>query len=247
MSQHEGNTNLRARRWCFTLNNYSEEELSQLSHNNYLFCIGKEVGENGTPHLQGYLESKSAVRFDTLRNLCPRAHWEPAKGNREANVAYCTKEGNYISSIPMKKPLKLISTLRPWQLAIEEIVKSDPDDRTIHWFWESTGNVGKTSLIKYLLTKYNYTVFSRATKSADILTVANEDKTCYLFDFARTQEGFCPYMALEQLKDGLISDSKLKKETRNIVMNSPHIICFANWPPEKNSLSEDRWNVTEIK
>jgi hypothetical protein len=144
------------------------------------------------------------------------------------------------------KPVKIIQELRSWQAFIEQTVLSEPDDRTIYWFWEPDGNTGKTSLIKYLLVKYDFCEFSRATKTADIVTVANPAKTCYLFDFARTQEGFAPYNALEQLKDGLISDSKLKKETRNIIMNPPHVICFANWEPDTDTLSSDRWNITRI-
>lgn len=247
-SHGEGNTLPRARRWCFTLNNYIEEDLSQLSQefNNSLFIIGKEVGENGTKHLQGYVEFKNQTRFSTLKKICERAHWETAKGNREANVTYCSKDANFITNITVPKPLKIITELRPWQKEIEDIVKTEPDDRTIYWYWESKGNVGKTALIKYLLKTYSFCEFSRATKSADILTIANESKTCYLFDFARSQEGFAPYMALEQLKDGLISDSKLKKESRNIIMNPPHIICFANWEPDTTTLSTDRWHIRPI-
>jgi len=48
------------RNFVFTLNNYSEEE-----HETLLKCdsfkyiiIGREIGDSGTPHLQGYAELK---------------------------------------------------------------------------------------------------------------------------------------------------------------------------------------------
>jgi len=47
------------------------------------------VGENGTHHLQGYIEMGRPVRF-THFNL-PRAHFEHARGTPDECVAYCTK------------------------------------------------------------------------------------------------------------------------------------------------------------
>jgi hypothetical protein len=48
--------------WCFTLNNYTDEDIFEInsliefnSNMNYL-CYGKEIGESGTIHLQGYFE-----------------------------------------------------------------------------------------------------------------------------------------------------------------------------------------------
>jgi len=103
-SHREGNTKpleKRSKRWCFTLNNYTEEELStvtKISENKKFdfFIFGKEVGESGTPHLQGYLEAKNAIRFKTLKNdLSPRVHLEVAKGTRKDNIKYCSKDSDY--------------------------------------------------------------------------------------------------------------------------------------------------------
>lgn len=236
----------RARRYCFTLNNYTNEEIDTLTHLFDEYVIGKETGDEGTPHLQGYVEFKNARSILELKKINNRIHWEKAQGSKEDNIKYCTKEGNFVTPWNIK-PLKIITELKPWQKDVENIATGEPDDRLIHWYWEPIGNIGKTALIKYLLHKYRHCTFSRATKSADILTIAHPDKWTYLFDFARSQETyFHPWIALEQLKDGLISDSKLKKETRNIVMNPPNIIVFANWEPDTRTMSKDRWRIVKI-
>jgi hypothetical protein len=49
------------------------------------------------------------------------------------------------------------------------------------------------------------------------------------------------YTGLEMLKDGLITSQKFNGET--IIFNSPHVIVFANFPPETKKLSEDRWDI----
>lgn len=104
-SQEEGNTKPpqnRSRRWCFTLNNYTNEELSQVTEiskkNSFdYFIFGKEIGESGTPHLQGYLEAKNAVRLTTLKNqISNRAHFEVARGTRKDNEKYCSKDSDFI-------------------------------------------------------------------------------------------------------------------------------------------------------
>ncbi len=55
-----------AKRWCFTLNNYTMEHCDQLvltferKDMNYVF--EEEVSQKGTPHLQGYVELKKRDR-----------------------------------------------------------------------------------------------------------------------------------------------------------------------------------------
>lgn len=60
-------------------------------------CMGQEVGANGTPHLQGYLEFGIRKRLSTIRARLPlgilRAHFEPARSTRSQNYNYCKKEG----------------------------------------------------------------------------------------------------------------------------------------------------------
>ena len=47
-----------SKHWCFTLNNYTSEDISKISSNSsiVLYVFQEETGENGTKHLQGYIE-----------------------------------------------------------------------------------------------------------------------------------------------------------------------------------------------
>jgi hypothetical protein len=59
---------VRYRNICFTLNNYTSQEYEALLYNdNFKYVIiGKEVGESGTPHLQGYGELKNQMRLKSI-------------------------------------------------------------------------------------------------------------------------------------------------------------------------------------
>lgn len=86
--------NIQAKRWCFTLNNPDPPycpDWDQWRHLRFAICQ-RERGEQGTPHLQGYASFSSAKRLSALKELLPRAHWEVARGDEQANIAYCTKD-----------------------------------------------------------------------------------------------------------------------------------------------------------
>lgn len=88
----------KAKRWCFTLNNYTEEDESRiqqvLTEDNCNFAIvGREVGANGTPHLQGYVNYRNKKHFSTVKkDIGDKAHIEKAKGTDQNNADYCGKE-----------------------------------------------------------------------------------------------------------------------------------------------------------
>ncbi|WGN90621.1 replication associated protein [Banfec circovirus 2] len=88
------------RRWCFTINNYTaaeEEAVRGLAADaKYLIC-GREIGENGTPHLQGYVNLKKTCRMSSLKaRLGGRGHFEPARGDDSSNRDYCSKGGDLL-------------------------------------------------------------------------------------------------------------------------------------------------------
>ncbi len=90
----------RARIWCFTLNNPDEKEESQLSHENFLSGCKQliwqvEEGEKKTPHIQGVVQMKNQVTFETMKKKLPGAHLEVCK-NFNASKHYCQKDDGRI-------------------------------------------------------------------------------------------------------------------------------------------------------
>lgn len=97
----------KSNRFCFTKNNYAETDVFILSSIDCTklfkyWCFGKEVGECGTPHLQGYFEFHHG---DRLRITAAQKrlqgfgltgfHIEIAIGNAEQNITYCSKDGDF--------------------------------------------------------------------------------------------------------------------------------------------------------
>lgn len=88
-----------SKRWCFTLNNYSADEYAAVcSIESTYLVVGKETGENGTPHLQGFIVFSSNKRLAAVRRLIPRAHWEVARGTSEQAAEYCKKDGDFFEN-----------------------------------------------------------------------------------------------------------------------------------------------------
>lgn len=84
------------RSWCFTLNNFSDEEEKELTVVPCKYIIvGREKGDQGTPHLQGYIQFPHGKTLGGLKKINARCHWEPAVGNPQQNIEYCSKEGDF--------------------------------------------------------------------------------------------------------------------------------------------------------
>jgi len=245
-----------AKAWFFTWNNYpvdARDALLQLCQERCTsWAFQSEVGKEGTPHIQGMFVLKKKARWSAFK-LPKEIHWEVSRDPAIA-AGYCTKDETHDGSIRevfprpkvvLKNPIK--GELKQWQKDLESLYHTEPDDRTIHWYWESKGGVGKSSFMKYMKIRYpDHVIGITCTKSADIVTIAHEDWTYYIFDFPRSNEGFFPWNALEQIKNGYVCDGKLKKKVDITIMNPPHVVCFANCPPDLEKMSSDRWNVREI-
>lgn len=88
---------MRSRAWCFTINNptsLDERLVEGLSTEVRFLVCGREKGEQGTPHLQGYVYYHHAKTMSAVAKDLPRAHLVAAKGTPEQNEEYCLKEGD---------------------------------------------------------------------------------------------------------------------------------------------------------
>ena len=142
---------IKACRWCFTINNYTAEEAERIK-NLYTTCPGGiipsaktaqgnikcliaelEVGEQGTPHIQGYIEFKIQVRRLAVEELLGgNAHIEKAFGSTKNNVMYCTKDA---SEDPEKQLVYWFATVQQKQQVERQIhnenIKKTADEKAI--------------------------------------------------------------------------------------------------------------------
>jgi len=91
----------RLRNFVFTLNNWNDGDLDALAEFKQVryLLAGKEVGECGTPHLQGYCELFSACPFSTIKTYLPRAWLCYRKGSAKEASAYCKKDNDIYKEI----------------------------------------------------------------------------------------------------------------------------------------------------
>jgi len=91
----------RLRRFVFTLNNYTDDEVNWLKNTfpespqkPTWMIFGKETGEEGTPHLQGAVCLGRQVSFSTVKTWpgFRRAHIDSMRGSVDDSVRYCSKQ-----------------------------------------------------------------------------------------------------------------------------------------------------------
>jgi len=241
------------KKWFFTYNNYPEEAISCLERCFQKICVKyvfqKEVGENGTPHLQGNIWLHKAMRPSEFK-LQPQIHWEKTR-NENAAEGYCQKSETSIGEPFLwgwPKAIKILDNLRPWQQSIVNYIATEPDGRKLLWVYEDIGNTGKSSLCKYLYVTKNVIVI-QGGKLADIMNIIfNIDMsnvTCIMIDVPRKNKNNVSYGAIECILNGMITNTKY--ETGIKVFNPPHVIILSNFSPNTDdTLSADRWDIREI-
>jgi len=82
--------------YCFTLNNWTPIERQQILDINdtkvQYICLAEEVGDQGTPHLQGYIQLKKQCKYTTIKSTWPgwsRVHFEQyTVGSDDDNYDY---------------------------------------------------------------------------------------------------------------------------------------------------------------
>jgi len=90
-------------RWCFTLNNPTDVDRQRLasaftdaSRRVVYLVVGRETGDSGTPHLQGFVIFNRTVTFAHARDTIGHtAHLERARGTSKQADDYCKKDGDF--------------------------------------------------------------------------------------------------------------------------------------------------------
>ena len=137
---------------------------------------------------------------------------------------------------------------RPWQQALLDILTEEACPRKIHWYWEMTGNVGKSYLTTYIGATMNACVLTGGKKVDMAYIFAQKPTDIVIFDLARTTEGEHildgVYSLAEDLKNGRVVSTKY--ESKTVFFKIPHVIFFANFTPDMRKWSEDRYFVKRL-
>lgn len=142
---------------------------------------------------------------------------------------------------------------KPWFSFFEQLhVQGDARGRTIHWIYDSVGNTGKSLFARWLCLKYPNEVLSMSQTGGvrDLPTIimnarskGNSIRTVVL-DLARDMEQWGLYAPLEALKNGFLTATKYDGGT--VFLKSPTIFVFANFWPQVQRMSRDRWQFYEL-
>lgn len=223
----------RSRAFCFTLNNYTDQEQKDIQEIPCRYIIyGREKGEvEATPHLQGYLYFENARSLTAVSKLIPRGHIEVARGDATSNYNYCTKDNDYFEA--GEKPNNMLPTtydecrtysqvlLLKFQIGQRIDARSEPP--TIYWFYGRTGT-GKTRRA-YAMGEPGDIYIKNPSKWWDHYV---GQSTVILDDFARpaNEELFRAFLQLTDRYPHLI-------ETKGGVVNfnSPLIIVTCEFSP----------------
>lgn len=235
-------------RWFFTLKmecltaSQLSQELKGLGCKEFTFQ--GEKGKEGFEHWQGVFSLKNKEYFGTVKNWFPNSiHLEPCKDWIKARK-YCEKSETRIEGPYTEQSifLEIITKLNTFQQKVVDDGLFD-NDRTIWWYWDEKGGIGKSSFCKWAYVHLKAEVFKNS-KSDNIAYAVSNNPKIIIFDLSRSIEGHINYGIIEDLKNGMVFSGKYESRTK--VFNSPRIIIFANFEPDTRKMSMDRWNIQKF-
>lgn len=132
-----------------------------------------------------------------------------------------------------------------WQAELAEYLSTEPDRRKITWIYDEIGGNGKS----YFALNYRSEIepfICTGGRFGDIFYsyVKSGTPNIVFFDWPRDHEDRFPYGLLESFKNGYFLSTKYECET--VRFQTPHVIVFANFPPDQTKLSFDRWIIKRI-
>lgn len=138
--------------------------------------------------------------------------------------------------------------LRDWQKEVLEWISS-PVDRKVNWIYDEIGGMGKSTFCDYLQDHLSdkVLVLTQLGGEKDCATIlegfceTNRTFDTIIIDFPRDAENRKVYGSLECFKNGRMTSIKYQGKT--VRFNKCHVIVMANFPPEVEKMSMDRWNI----
>lgn len=130
-----------------------------------------------------------------------------------------------------------------WQLDLTSDLLGIPDPRKVYWYWEAVGNSGKSYFALNFNNGGRFGYVVTGGRHSDIY-FAYKDETIVFFDWARDNEESFPYRVVENFKNGYFLNTKYETFPHRFAV--PHVVVFANFPPDVSKLSNDRWIIKNI-
>jgi len=140
------------------------------------------------------------------------------------------------------EPIGEFTAKFPWQQRVLDYVGGPVNERDIYWVHDPFGNSGKTFLARYLVDSFD-AFYSNGGKGTDIC-YAYDGQPVVIFDYVRDSKDYVNYGVIEQLKNGILTSGKYESKTKRF--KQPHVLVFANFPPEDGKFSRDRLTVLEL-
>lgn len=215
-----------------------------------------EIGENGTPHLQGWVTFKTKQRPMTVFKECKRIHWAKMAGSIASNIEYCGKTDTYTGEVRYSRGVDFPYmgpqiTLYDWQKPIVSMLRERPHDRKIFWVWSSHGNLGKSTFAKWIFHNVDDTIVTGG-KATDMkngvqtyIVKNNKFPRVVIVDIPRVNRGHFSVAGIEEIKNMFFFSGKY--EGGMVSGPPPHVICFANVLPEFREMSADRWQLMDLE
>lgn len=144
-----------------------------------------------------------------------------------------------------RKRLEQMPVLVPrlgWQRDLSILLEGPPDPRKIHWRWEETGNTGKSFFALHFKPNESFVVTNG--KHADIYYSYGGERVIFV-DWPRQKLDSLPYGMLEAFKNGYFVNTKYQSCPFRFPI--PHVVVFANFRPDLQAMSQDRWDIVEIQ
>lgn len=213
------------------------------------WIIALEHGKNGLEHWQvrfkwRNLETKEQRKayFEAWKKAIPEAHIEFS----ENWCDYERKEGYFVCSDDNEEILKIRFGL-PTAIQYEILsVLDSQSDREVDVWLDKRGNHGKTWLSIHLYEKGKALLVPRycgtAREISNFICSSYNGQRYIIIDIPRASR-IKPelYEAIEEIKDGLVSDPRYSGKTRNI--RGIKMAIFTNNPLDTKKLSADRWRL----
>lgn len=216
------------------------------------WIVALEHGKGGLEHWQVRFKVRNCDTkeqrndfFEAWKRMCPEAHIEFT----ENWCDYERKEGSFICSDDRTEVWK-IRFGAPNKLQRDILYKLQTQgDREIDVWLDKRGAHGKTWISIHLFERGRALLVPRYCSTpreiSNFICSSYAGQDIIIIDVPRSQKidkGL--YEAMEEIKDGVVSDPRYSGRTKNI--RGVKLLVFTNNPLDEKCLSKDRWRLYGI-